>query len=827
MTMTKESIPGGIYENQINTILNKILIRLDGGPADIKQQLISGISMLMGQNVGPSLSEYALGSISEYRANIDPDAKINIFNALEELFVTAKTNFHKMFVGSKPIDETFAFKEHVFNSDYRSTFIRFLMDLQIKEDPNTSEILDILLKATNSDKDYFLKNLLSIDLSFANLDSAAIASALSTTSLSTVNQNTITNAFYNAAIKDDYLSDLAAIKYVAQLFNFNFTKVFGDVNFKDAVQEFLVYYLENNYRDVPHTIMNICILVFLILFFSVLSYHHFDIWLLLSVFYFGDDIASDMYASNLPAEEIFDRVINALKNGDYNDPVGMMVEVYKSFYKGIGMVTGGQRDFVNNLNQYFFNFTALPQSTINNYISFINNKEYIDYHDLASSVGTLSSNVDYIHDIPYLLNYGYVPQEFVNLELEMDMIGSGFPVSLIANNFKFLSSNIDRIMDYDLQTYNQTMSFDLYSMLGNDIYTAFNLGPHYQELTSSIATATSLDSFVSNVRTLSSREDINDNHALATSIASFLPPYSSVLANQLASDITMPGLKIEDIKYYLNNVDGISASQVAASLYVAWGGAFISAMEGARLLASSIYTNNISAAQISEYFSANSLIEPKYDEAENFVLAKAIDQITNPGNVNKDLINSLYLDFDASGMSTSQIVNIFANIEGADAAEIVASLYRQMKFPYDSAVKGKLALANALNEHFNSDYYVTLTSLEGNTDISPVVPYLNFCSKLGDGVYKVEGSVFVLFDPNSNGRSLYQMEELYSESGRLNARAQCGRQIIENFSNDLYVTTTNPAGVTGSLEETGCSPALDSATFMAFCDSAFAEIIPG
>jgi hypothetical protein len=325
------------------------------------------------------------------------------------------------------------------------------------------------------------------------------------------------------------------------------------------------------------------------------------------------------------------------------------------------------------------------------------------------------------------------------------------------------------------------------------------------------------------VRSLSESSKVTNYHSLASVIGQML--YHNVdptFVSNLEADITLAGLPIDDIKSYLGYVGGQTASEVVTNMYVAWSGNYLSAMEGAQLLAKYIDNNNIKASDIRSYdYNAMSW---KWDDATKmYALANTVANLAS--SFNADLIRDLALDFTGTELSFNQLVSKLQNVQGNTGAEMVASLYRSLGFPYDSAVPGKRLLADVIKEHHDSDNIVTLSSMSGEIDVSPKDKFLNICT-LNDETYTVGYSVFASFSPVP-GAPLSAMHDLYTFSGREQARAECARYLVENLGQDLYVTTTQPYGVSGDATETGCTPVLEPAVFLAYCDAVFFEISYG
>lgn len=313
-----------------------------------------------------------------------------------------------------------------------------------------------------------------------------------------------------------------------------------------------------------------------------------------------------------------------------------------------------------------------------------------------------------------------------------------------------------------------------------------------------------------------------DNDSLASSIAEIL--YYSVdeeFTSSIQQDLNNAHGVFSDIKDYLNYVYGETTSEIVGSWYVAIGGGYVSAMEGARLLAKAIDNNGVEASTISSYdFKA---ISYRWDSSTYYDIAKALVSVVTGSVGNTQLIRDLAQDFTASELTKDQVVGLLGEVEGSNGAEITASLYRLLGFPYDSAILGKRILASTIEEYHESDNQVTITSLSGMVVAAPQEKFLNVCT-IDQDVYTVGTSVFYNFQGNNIGGQLELMQDLFTFAGREQARADCGRYLVEHVGDDLYVTTSQPTGVTGNAQVTGCTEALDPALFLAYCDAVFSVV---
>ena len=225
--------------------------------------------------------------------------------------------------------------------------------------------------------------------------------------------------------------------------------------------------------------------------------------------------------------------------------------------------------------------------------------------------------------------------------------------------------------------------------------------------------------------------------------------------------------------------------------------------------------------------------------------------IANTLNANNSLVNYLLMDFYSSWGSVDYRKSQFAGVSGSDAPSIARSIYEnEGLFNGISFSASALALLNAIEDYHNLDTsVVTFSSAIGsdalNTDANTIIgginevgskidvlkttltitprsgAYLNKCTMDDNGVYTVGGSVFIGFDPEVGGIALSAMVGLNTLTGYINAMAQCATWQLTYENQDLYVSTTHAGGIAGTMEETGCSPALDFASAGAYCLSVF------
>ena len=85
--------------------------------------------------------------------------------------------------------------------------------------------------------------------------------------------------------------------------------------------------------------------------------------------------------------------------------------------------------------------------------------------------------------------------------------------------------------------------------------------------------------------------------------------------------------------------------------------------------------------------------------------------------------------------------------------------------------------------------------------------------------------MFINFDVNNAGIPLSQMTQLGTETGNFAALAQHAEWVKNSFDPNtgynMYLTETQPAGVTGDSAATGCSDLLDAGLAMAIGYAAF------
>ena len=308
----------------------------------------------------------------------------------------------------------------------------------------------------------------------------------------------------------------------------------------------------------------------------------------------------------------------------------------------------------------------------------------------------------------------------------------------------------------------------------------------------------------------------------------------------------------------LETISGENAPSIVYSILGSLNGDLIYSGELALMKALIAYQQdtNFSYSQILDQMKdhVNGITENQFTISPSIKIYEIINAINALDN--KELRNYLEIDisvwFDKSRISLDYFKQKFAPINGDSSASLTVSLYNNLALGYgltntDLAV----SLMNAIEDERTSTdtSVVTISSALGsaalttgnNTIISgineldeeidvikstlTITPrsgaYLNKCTMGDGGVYTVGSSVFIGFDPEGDGILLSSMDGLNTLTGYINAMAQCATWQLTYENQDLYVSTTHAGGVTGTAEDTGCSPALDFASAGAYCLSVF------
>lgn len=436
------------------------------------------------------------------------------------------------------------------------------------------------------------------------------------------------------------------------------------------------------------------------------------------------------------------------------------------------------------------------------------------FHDVQPS--TLS-DADYANKILSLTGYNYALNSAVfNSQynaLISDISSTNSPYTQALDKVSALES---------LQSFSPIMNgFDMGQELCDILHlrsTCTSFTSHIQALVA----PTVASELMVQIDSLGESSRVVDNHSMVSSIAEIL--YYVVdgdFVSAIERDMNTAHGLFDNVKDYVKYVYGATTSEIIASWYVAIGGGYVSSMEGARLLAAAIDNNYVQATDISSYdFNALSY---RWDSSTYYDIAKTLVSVVTGSTGDTQLIRDLAQDFTASGMTKEQVIEAFADVEGNNGAEITASVYRILGFPYDSAVLGKRILASTVEDYHESDNQVTLTSLAGMVVTAPQEKFLNVCSRVDD-VYYVGNSVFYSFQGNNIGGHLELMQDLFTFAGREQARAECGRYLVQHVGDDLYLTTSQPTGVSGNAQVTGCTESLDPALFLAYCDAVFSVV---
>ncbi len=836
--MPVESLQTGYQtKKEIDIILKKILYRLSKDNTSKKTDLVEAVQEYLNA-IRPDINglSYLIYQSYYYLNKLDKSSEIVLYNSVKELLTPLELLVNNANIGTVEISNNAA-KEHVFGASYREIENQ-LRTKTYSLDPSKASILDIvekLMEVLNSDNDLKLKAAFDLDMVSGKLGASTIIERLGSSELDSRDQYKLMNSIYNAATDGKFLSDFSPINalnkvivYASSKINPNTGNKWTEKELFESMKNWLnlgYYYYNNSYLN-SYYYLAILIYISLVETIGSLDGPFEDSFNdLISAIYYT---SINMINSGMSAKAILENIL-AIDADSITDKNNLAQIIFETFnYVSLASINSVYKALQNGgiVTSYY---SSLPDmeavhNNLQNYYENLMTGNYYNHKELASAIFSTSSS-----DIEFYYNNQAFPSSVLIDNLELDLISSNLPVSKIANNFGFAKAYEEEFYQKIISSPNPSFSnFLVYDWYFSSIYgitTSFNLGEHYLPFTYKIEsslelTSTIMDDFVSQVKALALNSEINDHTSLSYSLASLITPFSSEVAEGLKLDIITAGQDINRIKHYLTFVNGASASIVAANIYNAWGGAYLSSVNGASSLASSIDENLIGASDISQFFTQNSLIEKKYDQTDNYFIASNLNYIVNAGSSNDQLLTYLGLDLNASGKTPSEIIEILQNIEGDNGAKITYNLYKSLGFPYDSGIEGKVLLASAIGDYYNSDYVTTLASLAGNKSLSPKYKYLNYCSKNND-VYEVIGSIFKNFDDDSLGKSLYDMKELYSESGRLSARAQCGKFIVDNIGEDLYVTVSQPAGVSGTADATGCGYLIDPAILLAMCNTVF------
>ncbi len=768
--------------------------------------------------------------IYTYQNSLDKDISKEKFIAAEELLNVIKNSLHAIKLGNAYISNTDAAKYNIFGGKYAEMEHVIKNDVLDLADFSYSELFKLIMRDYNSASQQDFPDNMLLDFYSGGLTSSEIKENFLNISPQ-YNKYGVSSQIYNAINKFKNLSNIEGANLLVDRITslLQTTNSNGDqwsishiiAAWKNMISGFAqnVNYNQEKFHEI------IPLLLIANLYDSEEIYQHQGQLNLLEGF--TDLITSltlDIYDTKLSPSELVSQI--TLLEDDYPNPQALVADLYNKIQSSKYSRITGEYELMKTLipsNVYnIYTESSDIQSLSDRAIQYW--QDYLDkllpeeysYHDLASFVCAVSSSV--------------TPDPELVRMVEMDMIGTGYSAGVIASNiFNYMLPAQNQIFSNTASFTNSylRLGYIPYLTMANNIYKSFSLGTYYLNLASAVEnslqlTSTPVENFVDSIHSLSSNINIESYNDLAVAIASLITPYSSEHVVGLETDLNIASVDINNIKNYLGMVNGVTSSSVAANIYNSWSGAYISSMEGARALASDIDNSHIEASDINAFFVQNSIIAKQYDQDYNYALAMTLNNLVNNGNNNPVLLNGLYQDFVASGLSKDQIISILKNIEGNNGAYIAANLYRALHFPYLSSIPGYNDLADLVEEYHNSDYVITHNTLVGSQDISPKTKFLNICTKDGD-TYTTGASVFSKFDSNNDGKSLYAMQELFTISGRESARAQCGKYVSLHHAEDLYLTLTKPAGIIGTAEETGCTENLEPSIFLAYCEAVFAQ----
>lgn len=750
-------------KQQILAILNKAKFHLSSDTSAAALSLKQAIEEYVNTN-SPALSDFIVLSnyIHNYQNQLS-DNQITLRNMAEELINFVSNIIHHIKIGNSSLTSTSP-KEHVFDATYSNILEDLKNKINALNNPSRSTIVETLMQSFNSNTNVEVRNKILIDLYAGGLDASTIKSLIYEINLNSPDQFTIASAIYNLFSSTGFtMSDVAGAVSLGDYLH-------TSINFSSV---------ENILADIKSGIASLS--------GEDLTIDNI-VNMILSAMGVGKDEAIknylmlDMYSSNLSAEQIKTNIASI----SGVDGPSIAVSIYGAFNYGAGSASSGEIMLMNAIKDNGIN------SSLSSLQSLSTRQDIISYADLASSIVTSLSN--------------YGGSDLIT-RLKMDMVATGVPVENIIANIANLAGEDAASITVSL-------------------YNIFGLGRGYNYLAGNIVQKNADPYYVDyndirkQISAISSDDSITTSNQLATAIASVLQTSSIDLSlvNALETDINDSGSSVATIKTYLLSITGVDPNSIAASIYQTWSSAYFSAMQGATLLAMNMENNSLDSSSL------NALADRGDTLLTNHQIAVAIDAIVN--NVPDDnMIKYLESDFTYSGLLASQILAILGSLIASDGASTVAALYKSLGIPYASAISGEQAMQDSIEAYFYSDYVVTISSQNGDYDISPSAVYLNKCIKI-DEVYNVLGSVFASFDNDNQGIALNSMTQLGTNTGNFMAMADCGAWIDYTISSggDLYITKTKMAGITGDSNETGCSELLDPGLALAKCWSAFSHI---
>jgi hypothetical protein len=821
-------------KQEVVAAYNKVKIKLMHDNSDAGNALRSSLDNFV-ESVRPDIDDYIslLNDIYLYQNAIDHTKNIDLFTASDEILTKLKNIILDAKVGLGDVSQTNSAKENVYGGRYDYIYGYIRNNIQILNSDNIPSIVLATLEGIDSKQDITSASNIILDLYTIQQKSSTILSNIDAVTGVKLNQYILASSFYNPTNIFAPLSDTRAAVGMVQIIDsivgtphnlnpdnwpgVNWTARDILTNLKNFMGFFHAYPLNYSflamviiasiYEDPsvvlnglePHTILS--------------------------------DLSLDLTTSGMSFNEIVENIL-AIDSDTITDSASLVAALYQCFKYGAGSSIKGQADILYNF---------LPSDVYAKSSDFIGLFNEIWLQVEAYLDKPISSDINYINLASYVAatTSAIVPDDELVRAVEMDMIASGNDPSRIANNimqqiinlldnggYAWISNQIQELNNNLPQAdFASFFFFQFYVDMINDLYRSFNFGPYYPNLVSDVEghvrlTSAITSQLVSTLNMLATNGGIVDYESLASEIAEIISPSASDFVASLEQDIALGNQNIENIKYLFSRLDGKTSSEIVANMYSAWGGAYVSASPGARILAREIYESVTPVSNIAAYFIANSNVYPKYDQTYQNFIAKTIDNIVNPFNSDEQLINNLEADMICSNKAASEIVPIIQNIDAFDGASFAANFYREIGFPYCSPYAGFMELSSKIEDYHKADYSNTVTKSFGDLDTYPKEKYLNLCIKQ-DEQFLVGHSVFYMFDREYKGVSLYEMEELFTIAGRHSARSQCAKYLSTNYATDLYVTLSSPGGTTGSAEITGCTAVIDPGIFTAYCEAVF------
>ena len=192
------------------------------------------------------------------------------------------------------------------------------------------------------------------------------------------------------------------------------------------------------------------------------------------------------------------------------------------------------------------------------------------------------------------------------------------------------------------------------------------------------------------------------------------------------------------------------------------------------------------------------------------------DLLTTSANTTiVDAINFIYTRTGIASLNDEVTLNEVATSANNGLATLQGIIgFTELTGPITDLLSSTVNTVDNLNARVGTTYF------SPGTNNGP--QYLNRCT-LTDDVYTVGRSVFYKFDYSEDpaGPALSTIPALQKVTGYIAAMAQCATWQLSIRDQDLYITTNNTAGITGTTEDTGCTQVLDMQMANAYCNSVF------